>query len=454
MQLSPTRERITTRNRIYTPSQSLALQRRQSAVRLGVAWFLALVSLVATYAVAWDVQWHTEFGRDSFWSAPHNFIYASIALTGIVALLLVLYETWLYHWGSPAVTPKNSSGFLKFFYAPAGFYLVGFSMLSNVVAAPLDNYWHELYGIDVTIWAPFHSMAIVGSILARFGILIVIASEYNRHRSRQKLGQTDRMEQWLGRAALFGLVVAMAGIFSGVMLLISPSNQAVTLVFKLWGWDPIIYSSLLALLIPFTFIGLVLGTGKPGLATLTALLLTLFRWVMLVTVQGLTETSATAEGLIKIKRPTDGLINIGVVIPDSFPVYLILYGLLIDLAFLGMVWLWARRHQVSHWRNLAFNFGPEQSQTLSKWLLNPVWLAGLGAVVALIATLLDRPYLNRADQLQAIINLPQVVAAVGPRLQDFVYPELLPTLPMVIIVGAVAGWLSGYFAVLLRYQEK
>jgi hypothetical protein len=38
--------------------------------------------------------------------------------------------------------------------------------LLSAIAFPLDNYWHQLYGLDVTIWSPFHVMIISGMVLA------------------------------------------------------------------------------------------------------------------------------------------------------------------------------------------------------------------------------------------------------------------------------------------------
>ena len=35
----------------------------------------------------WDISWHRMFGRDTFWSTPHLFIYTGVALWGIAALV-------------------------------------------------------------------------------------------------------------------------------------------------------------------------------------------------------------------------------------------------------------------------------------------------------------------------------------------------------------------------------
>ncbi|MDQ3987170.1 MAG: hypothetical protein M3280_11830 [Actinomycetota bacterium] len=48
-------------------------------------------------------------------------------------------------------------------------------MLTTLVAAPFDNAWHEIYGIDVTIWSPSHLLAIFGIAAATLGLAALMA---------------------------------------------------------------------------------------------------------------------------------------------------------------------------------------------------------------------------------------------------------------------------------------
>src|SRR3989442_5800674 len=86
-------------------------------------------------------------------------------------------------------------------------------MLIDAVAAPLDNYWHVLYGVDVTFWAPFHLMGHLGAIIGVLGIIYAFASEaaYERqveHPSPRLLGLNG--PEW-------GIVVLLAA-FQEVVL--------------------------------------------------------------------------------------------------------------------------------------------------------------------------------------------------------------------------------------------
>src|SRR5207249_170943 len=44
-------------------------------------------TLLSWFGSGWDVSWHRLFGRDTFWSTPHLFIYVGVALWGVAALI-------------------------------------------------------------------------------------------------------------------------------------------------------------------------------------------------------------------------------------------------------------------------------------------------------------------------------------------------------------------------------
>jgi hypothetical protein len=113
------------------------------------------------YGSTWDIQWHAAVGRDSFFTPPHLLMYSSTTLAGLVALALILWDTWRFRRGDPGVTAANTTQLLGF-HAPLGMYVAGFGMFAMGAAAPFDNYWHELYGIDVTLWAPAIVMGLLG----------------------------------------------------------------------------------------------------------------------------------------------------------------------------------------------------------------------------------------------------------------------------------------------------
>ena len=54
--------------------------------QIGVLPVLALGSLAGLLGVYWDIAWHIDIGRDSFFTLPHNFIYAFMTIVLGVSL--------------------------------------------------------------------------------------------------------------------------------------------------------------------------------------------------------------------------------------------------------------------------------------------------------------------------------------------------------------------------------
>src|SRR5690349_13219384 len=90
---------------------SLTEHRRESFFRLSVAALILLLGFIGEFGVAWDIQWHTEIGRDNFWTAPHLVLYATVGASGLLALAMVLLETFRYYRGSRTVTAKTTTPF-------------------------------------------------------------------------------------------------------------------------------------------------------------------------------------------------------------------------------------------------------------------------------------------------------------------------------------------------------
>src|SRR2546422_7839047 len=53
-----------------------------------------------------------------------------------------------------------------------------------ILAAPIDDLWHRLFGIDVTLWSPPHLLALVGSQVSNLGSLLIALEVYEAGRAR------------------------------------------------------------------------------------------------------------------------------------------------------------------------------------------------------------------------------------------------------------------------------
>jgi hypothetical protein len=146
------------------------------AVTLASVWqarlALGLVALAGTvgflFGTSWDIQWHSFIGRDRTLVPPHLVMLGSIALCGAAAAVMVAIES-LRARRDPTLA-ATSTPFADLFRAPLGTYVAGFGALDAAVGFPLDVYWHALYGIDVSIWAPFHIMIVSGMAFAALGV--------------------------------------------------------------------------------------------------------------------------------------------------------------------------------------------------------------------------------------------------------------------------------------------
>src|SRR5260221_11982090 len=82
------------------------------------AWLMLYLLLQAELGLAWDRQWHDLVGRDQFWIPPHIMIYTGIGAAGLIALGLVLTDTFRYLPKAAGVDVTSTIGGIGLFYAP------------------------------------------------------------------------------------------------------------------------------------------------------------------------------------------------------------------------------------------------------------------------------------------------------------------------------------------------
>ena len=103
----------------------------------------ALLGVCGTY---WDIRYHIDIGRDSFWIPPHLMVYSGVAL-GFLGSLLALWKARQIH--------RPFSRKLSF-----AIWLIILSGLLQILGAPIDDWWHRMFGLDVTVWSPPHLLLI------------------------------------------------------------------------------------------------------------------------------------------------------------------------------------------------------------------------------------------------------------------------------------------------------
>lgn len=199
--------------------QADAVASAETGARLRhAALFGVVITLFMTaFGGQWDVNWHMYVGRDWFWIPPHVLIYSGVAGAGLIALMVTAWSS-LY-------ASSKTRGYLGLprLHAPAGFALVGLGALVMIASAPFDDWWHQVYGIDVTIWSPPHLGGVVGSGVILLGALVESATGPAGILNRA--GRPSRLAQFAFPLACAGLL--RVGLFGNI-----PASQ-----YSFWGDD-------------------------------------------------------------------------------------------------------------------------------------------------------------------------------------------------------------------------
>jgi hypothetical protein len=175
---------------VRAPVEALTLKR-------AVLWGLVASKVVAGWGVQWDIQWHVVIGRDSFWIPPHLMTYAGVSAAVILSFGMLALETWR---GTGTIRVLGLSG-------SRGFQLAAWGMAVTVLAAPIDDLWHRLFGLDVTLWSPPHLLGILGVVINGWACLIIAREVYP--------------ERSAGRLA--AMIMTGAGLYGSLHLVIDPT---------------------------------------------------------------------------------------------------------------------------------------------------------------------------------------------------------------------------------------
>jgi hypothetical protein len=146
----------------------------------------------------WDISYHVAWGRDAFLSFQHLEMAFGVNAAALGALVAGS-ATW-----SPARALRDPVGLLR--SSPGLLQILACGFVA-FLALPLDEIWHRLFGVDVTVWGPTHLLFIVAVAFATVGVFMLV------HHTAEQVGfarQRDRVA-----IGLFKAVVA-AGLLVGL----------------------------------------------------------------------------------------------------------------------------------------------------------------------------------------------------------------------------------------------
>ena len=276
----------------------------KTAASSRVPWFLwALVLAVCLVTVGGqvDVSWHRTIGRDTFWTPPHMMVYACGVIAGVSCAWLILATTF----GANDELRANSVGLFGL-RAPLGAFVTAWGGLVMLYSAPVDNWWHNAYGLDVQVASPPHILLLSGTAAVGLGTLMLAAAHMNRARQIY----ADAANPAYERVFLFVGALAVIHLMS--------YSMSYTFDTRLHQAKPYLVMSMG---VPFALAALAASTGRRWTATTVAAIYTAF---MLALVWGLPLIPAS---------PRIGPVyeTVTHMIPPKFPILLVAPAFALDL---------------------------------------------------------------------------------------------------------------------------
>jgi hypothetical protein len=216
------------------PALVAAAPSRLAVARAGL-WTLFAAHAVAGWGTQWDIQWHMRIGRDSFWIAPHVITYSGVTLLVLASFGVLAWTTLRGDGGADTLRIAGLVG-------TRGYHLAAWGIALTVLAAPIDDLWHRLFGLDVTLWSPPHMLGLLGGAVNAAACWWIATEAY-------PVGS---------RARQVALVLATGFVYGSVGLGLQPS---VRIAYVFGGVRFFTYPILAALLTPAV---LVLSTRLTG----------------------------------------------------------------------------------------------------------------------------------------------------------------------------------------------
>ena len=112
-----------------------------------------------------------------------------------------------------------------------------------MLAAPIDDLWHRLFGLDVTLWSPPHLLGLFGVAINTLACLLIAREAYPA-------------PSW---ARYVGLVIAASLFYGSLAIALRPSGRLAYLYGGIWFYT---YPVLGALLLPLALVTAARVTGR------------------------------------------------------------------------------------------------------------------------------------------------------------------------------------------------
>ncbi|MFL5821536.1 MAG: hypothetical protein ACJ76S_12720 [Solirubrobacteraceae bacterium] len=123
--------------------------------------------LIAVFGMYWDISIHLDKGRDPGPLANPAHYFILVGLFGVLVCGAL----------SVALAPRRPSEVAvelsRTWWAPLGAILILVCSAVSLLAFPLDDIWHRIFGQDVTLWGPTHLLLFGGASFSLLGLWVL-----------------------------------------------------------------------------------------------------------------------------------------------------------------------------------------------------------------------------------------------------------------------------------------
>lgn len=170
--------------------------------------------IAAVFGLYWDVSLHISKGRDEGPLANPSHYFILIGLLGC-------FSAGVLAMTMPKPGTKPSPWAVKLaegWYAPVGGILISISAAFGLAGFPLDDFWHRMFGQDVTLWGPTHLLMLTGAGLCLIGASVLLVEgglATDRKRGNRDLTTRERVVRTGRRSASAGGLLVALCIYMG-----------------------------------------------------------------------------------------------------------------------------------------------------------------------------------------------------------------------------------------------
>jgi len=131
------------------------------------AMVLGVTLLIAVFGMYWDISIHLDKGRDPGPLANPAHYFILVGLFGVLVCGALSVALARRRPSEVAVELSRS------WWAPLGAILILVCSAVSLLAFPLDDIWHRIFGQDVTLWGPTHLLLFGGASFSLIGLWVL-----------------------------------------------------------------------------------------------------------------------------------------------------------------------------------------------------------------------------------------------------------------------------------------